>query len=46
MSNGMKMGRAPGPSEVSFGLIAASGEVGIEVMAELCRTPGWIWNVS
>ena len=31
----MKTGKAPGPSEVSLELIAASGGVGIEVMAEI-----------
>ena len=33
----MKTGRAPGPSEVSLELIAASGGVGIQVMAEICQ---------
>ena len=33
----MMAGRAPGPSEVSLELIAASGEVGIQVMAEICQ---------
>ena len=33
--NGMKTGKAPGPSEVSLELIAASGVVGILVMAEI-----------
>ena len=32
----MKTGKAPGPSEVSLELIAASG-VGIHVMAEICQ---------
>ena len=35
--NEMKTGRAPGPSEVSLELIAASGGVGIHVMAEVCQ---------
>ena len=33
----MKTGKAPGPSEVSLELIAASWEVGIQVMAEPCH---------
>ena len=33
----MKTGKAPGPSEVSLRLIAASGGVGIQVMAEICQ---------
>ena len=33
----MKTRKAPGPSEVSLELIAASGGVGIEVMAEICQ---------
>ena len=33
----MKTGRAPGPSEVSLVLIAASGGVGIQVMVEICQ---------
>ena len=32
----MKTGKAPGPSEASLELIAASGGVGIHVMAEIC----------
>ena len=35
--NEMKTGKAPVPSEVSLELIAASGGVGIEVMAVICR---------
>ena len=35
--NGMKTVKAPGPSEVSLELIAASWGVGIHVMAEICR---------
>ena len=35
--NQMKTGKAPGPSEVSLELIAASGGVGIQVMAEICQ---------
>ena len=33
----MKKGKAPGSSEVSLELIAASGEVGIHVMADVCQ---------
>ena len=33
----MKTGKALGPSEVSLELIAASGGVGIKVMAEICQ---------
>ena len=36
-SNEMKIAKAPGPSEVSLELIAASGGVGIQVMAEICQ---------
>ena len=35
--NEMKTGKAPGPSEVSLELIAASGRVGIQLMAEICQ---------
>ena len=35
--NEMKTGRAPGPSEVSFELIAASRGVRIHLMAEICH---------
>ena len=34
--NEMKTGKATGPSEVSLELIASSGGVGIQVMAEIC----------
>ena len=34
---GMKAGKAAGPSEVSVEMIAASGEIGIGVMVELCQ---------
>ena len=34
--NEMKTEKDPGPSEVSLGLIAASGGVRIQVMAEIC----------
>ena len=33
----MKTGKNPEPSEVSLELIAASGGVGIQVMAEICQ---------
>ena len=33
----MKTGKAPGSSKVSLQLIAASGGVGIQVMAEICQ---------
>ena len=33
----MKTGKVHGPPEVSLELIAASGEVGIQVMAEICQ---------
>ena len=35
----MKTGNAPGPSEVSLELIAASGGEGIRVMIEICQIP-------
>ena len=34
----MKAGKAAGPSEVSVEMIAASGEIGIDVMLELCQS--------
>ena len=45
-SNEIKTGRDPGHSEVSLEFIAASGGVGILVMAETCQSPRWIWNAS
>lgn len=33
----MKMGKAAGPSEVCVEMIEASGEIGIDVMVELCQ---------
>ena len=36
--NEMKTGKAPGHSEVSLELIAASGGVRLQVMAEICQT--------
>ena len=44
--NKMKTGKAHGPSDVSLELIAASGRVGIQVMAEICQSPRWIRNAS
>ena len=35
--NEMKTGKAPGPSEASLELNAASGGVGIQVMIEICQ---------
>ena len=43
--NEMKTGKAPGPSDVSLELVAASG-VEIHVMAEIRQSPRWIWNAS
>ena len=34
----MKAGRAPGPSEISVEMIAASEEIRIDVMVELCQS--------
>ena len=42
----MKTGKAPGPSKVSLELIAVSGGVGTQVMAEICQSPRWIWNAN
>ena len=33
----MKSGKATGTSEVSVGIIVASGEIGVQVMMELCQ---------
>ena len=44
--NDIKTGKAPGPSEISLELIASSGGVGTQVMAEICWSPRWIWNAS
>ena len=41
----METGKALGPSEISLELIAASGGVGIQVMAEICQKVR-IWNAS
>ena len=35
--NEMKTRKNPGPSDISLELIAASGGVGIQVMAEICQ---------
>ena len=35
--NEIKTGKNPEPSEVSLELIAASGGVGIQVLAEICQ---------
>ena len=37
MLNEMKSGKAPGASDVSLEMIAASGGVGIQVMAKICQ---------
>ena len=42
----MKTGKCLGPYKISLELIATSGGVGIQVMAEICQSPRWIWNVS
>ena len=39
--NGMTTRKALGPSYVSSELIAASGELGIQVMVEICQSPGF-----
>ena len=44
--NDMKTGKGPGPSVVSSELIAATGDIRIQVMAEICQSPRWIWNAS
>ena len=38
----MKAVKAPGPSEVSLELIAASGGAGIQVMAMIRQSSRWI----
>ena len=35
--NEMKSWKAPGPSEISLELIAASGVVGIQMVAKICQ---------
>ena len=44
--NEMKRGKACGPPDVSLDLIAASMRVRIQVIAEICHSPRWIWNAS
>ena len=44
--NELKTAKDPGPSDVSMKLIAASGEIGIEVMAEMSESTRWIRNAS
>ena len=44
--NEMKTGKAPGPLEVSLDFIDAIGGVGIQLIAEICQSPRWIWNAS
>ena len=34
----MKAGKAAGPSEISVEMITASGEIGIDMMVELCQS--------
>ena len=38
----MKTGTAPGPSGVPLELIAASGGIEIQAVAEICQSPRWI----
>ena len=40
--NEIKTGKALGPSDVLFELIAASVTVGIQVRVESCQSPRWI----
>ena len=42
----MKRGKAPGHSDVSLELIAASGEARMQVIVEICQTHRWIGNAS
>ena len=42
----MKPEKSPGLSGVSLEFIAASGEVVIQVMAEICKSHRLIWNAS
>ena len=44
--NEIKTGKTAGPSDVLLGLISVSGEVGIQVMAQIVMSPRWIWNSS
>ena len=43
-SNERKAPKATGPSHVALQLIAASGEVRIHVVTEICQSPEWFWN--
>ena len=40
----LKTEKAPGTSDVSLELIAASREVGIQVVVAMSKSFGWIWN--
>ena len=42
----MKIRKAPGLTDVSLELIAASGGVRIQVMAKIYQSCRWIWNAS
>ena len=42
----LRLKKLPGPSDVSLELIAASRDVGIQVMAEKCQSPKWIRKAS
>ena len=42
--NEMKTEKAPEPSDVPLELIAASGEVEIQVTVEICQSPRWNAN--
>ena len=44
--NEMYTGKAPGPSEASLELIAASGGVRLQVITEICQSSRWVWNTS
>ena len=44
--NEIKTRNVPGPSDVSLELIAASGGVGIQVMAEICQSHRIEWALS
>ena len=44
--NEMKTRNTPGLSEVPQEMIAVSGGVGIQMMAEICQSPRRIWNAS
>ena len=44
--NSMKTGNTTGSSDVSLESISASWDVGIQVMADIFQSHGWIWNDS